>query len=66
MIFCAIAHTAAHGWWKEKRMKVIKRIEQLIAELQYISKKYCDNCHEFLCEECRMEWRGENESNSER
>ena len=40
-------------------MKVIERVEQLIAELQDISKKYCDNCHEFLCEECRMEWKGE-------
>ena len=40
-------------------MKVIERVEQLNAELQDITEEYCDNCQEFLCEECRREWRGE-------
>ena len=40
-------------------MKVIERVEQLQAELQDLTEKYCDNCQEFLCEECRREWRGE-------
>lgn len=40
-------------------MKVIERIIQLEAELQAIHEEDCDNCQEFLCEECRREWRGE-------
>lgn len=39
-------------------MKVIERAEQLEAELQGIYEEYCDNCQEFLCEECKKEWRG--------
>ena len=40
-------------------MRVIERVEQLQTELQDITEEYCDNCQEFQCDYCPIEWRGE-------
>lgn len=40
-------------------MTVDRKIAELMMQIEELKETYCENCQEFLCEECRREWRGE-------